>query len=126
MSPEVGVFWVYKDVVFGRARPVSEGQEGVKELVDSPDDHVTVWELPGIRSNFPELRCVEYQQVPRGRVLYSALEKAAVVYMDRTLHNVASKQLVVEFFSLHGSAVLWRTDPHYSTIEKDIDALLDE
>lgn len=110
MSPEVGVFWVYKDVVFGRARPVSEGQEGVKGLLDSPDDHVTVWELPGIRSQFPELRGVEYQKVPRGRVLYSTREKAAVVYMDRALHNAASKRLVVDFFSLHGSAVLWRTD----------------
>ena len=41
---KVGLFWVYKGVVFGRARPLAEGEEGIGGLVDSPDNHVDVWE----------------------------------------------------------------------------------
>ena len=42
--PELGIFWVFDTQVFGRARPLAEGYERWPGLLDSPDDHIDLWE----------------------------------------------------------------------------------
>lgn len=122
----IGIFWVYKGTVFGKAIEVNEGEEGVPGVVDSPDNHTDYWdnEKAYLRL-FPELRFREYLQVPRGRVLYFKDDQRAVVYMDKALFTDSIKQLVLEFFRLKGEAIAWRTDPHYTTSSAEIDHLLE-
>lgn len=113
---KVGVFWVYEGAVFGKARPVSEGQQGIKDLVDSPDDHVTVWESPeGYCQRFPELRSFEYQEIPRGRVLFNQSQGVPLVYLDKTLNRPAIRELIASFFGFDPNRAKWMGDVHYTT-----------
>jgi hypothetical protein len=125
-KPQVGIFWVYKGRVLGRATPIAEGEERVPGLVDSPDSHVTYWEdNPDFLNPFPELRGSDYEIIPRGRVLYSKSEGLAIVYMDKTLFNKKAKELILTFFGLEQVSVSWRTDEHYTTSKRKLERLFE-
>lgn len=124
---KIGVFWVCRGVVFGSARPISDGQEGVKGLVDSPDDHVTVWEGPnGYRQKFPELRTVEYQEIPRGRVLFQRDRSIPLVYLDKSLNRPVLRELIANFFRFDPSTAKWRSDIHYTTDSGELEGIFSD
>lgn len=123
---KIGVFWVYSGVVLGVAHPISIGEEHVVGLVDSPFDHVNIWDAAfHLRHGFPELNQIEYQCVPRGRVLHSKAT-GPLVYLDRTLMKMEAKELIASFFGFSVQATKWRTDPHYTTCLPDLDRLFDD
>lgn len=123
----IGVFWVYQHTVFGKRAPIEAGEEAVKGMVDSPYDHVDVWETDtDYRRNFPELVQAEYQQIPRGRVLYQTGKGVPVVYLDSTLNTPPVRELVARFFEFPVEQASWQKDTHYTTRQNDLDALFDE
>ena len=123
---KIGIFWVYKGKVFGRARDVAEGDEYVQGIIDSPDTHTDYWDTEDdYLGMFPELRSSEYMDVPRGRVLYDRNDRQSVVYMDKALFSPSIKKLVQDFFCLGAEVVVWRTDFHYTTSADEIDRLLE-
>lgn len=125
-KPQVGIFWVYKGKVLGRAINTAEGEERVPGLIDSPDSHVMYWENnPDFLNPFPELRGSDYETIPRGRVLYSKSEGMSIVYMDKTLFNKKAKGLIITFFGLEQRSVSWRTDEHYTTLKHKLKRLFD-
>jgi hypothetical protein len=113
--PRIGIFWVYRDKVLGRAVELTAGEEGVAGLLDSPDNHAELWEGAQLLAAYPELRAEEYFAIPRGRVLWRREPPSAIVYMDARLFTDAIKGRIADFFQLAGCAVLWQTDPHYTT-----------
>ena len=122
----IGIFWVYKGTVFGKARAVTEGEEYAPGIIDSPDNHADYWDDGGdYLRRFPELRFREYMDVPRGRVLYSRKDCRTVVYMDKALFSDSVKRKVREYFSMGDGAVAWHTDPHYTTSVDEIGRLLE-
>jgi len=122
----IGIFWVYKETVFGKAINIDKGEEDVPGVVDSPDNHTDCWDSETERLQlFLELRFNEYFDVPRGRVLYSRKEEQANIYMDKVLFNDNTKQLIKDYFQLNDTKIDWRTDPHYTTSADDLDELLD-
>ena len=122
----IGIFWVYKNTVMGNAREFSEGQETCPGMLDSPDCHVDLWqEGAGSVILFQELRDTEYQDVPRGRVVYSTEAKQSIVYMDKVLHTARVKRAVVKFFQLGDVDIEWETDAHYTTDPDQIEAMFD-
>jgi hypothetical protein len=125
--PKIGIFWIHHGKILGKACELEEGESSIANLIDSPDNHIDLWECdPDFLSPFPALRSLEYQQVPRGRVLFSTHNNTALVYMDKTLYTSADKHLIMDFFGLQNVKVIWKTDPHYTTVDQDIDGLLDE
>jgi hypothetical protein len=121
---KIGIFWVYKNTVIGNTCELEEGQENVPGLIDSSDSHVDLWErrqcfLP----QFPELLGTEYQDVPRGRVVYSTKDKKTIIYMDKVLHTEKIKKIVSNFFELKNTDISWKTDKHYTTGSDSIDNL---
>ncbi len=96
-------------------------------MVDSPYDHVDVWETDtDYRRNFPELVQAEYQQIPRGRVLYQTGKGVPVVYLDSTLNTPPVRELIARFFEFPVEQASWQRDAHYTTRQNDLDALFDE
>ena len=125
-SIKIGIFWVYKKRVIGKARDLEECQENVPGLIDSPDSHVDLWENdPNFDIPFPELKRSEYQDVPRGRVIYSVDDNQVVVYLDKVLRTKQTKQIISKFFQLSGAKVVWKADLHYTTESCDIDDLFE-
>lgn len=96
-------------------------------LIDSPDSHIDLWEFdPSFIIPFPELKDSEYQDVPRGRVIYSTKINKAVVYMDKVLNSTETRKIVADFFQLNGDDILWKFDNHYTTTSSEIDGLFEE
>jgi hypothetical protein len=122
----IGIFWVYKETVFGKAINIEEGEEFVQGVIDSPDNHTDYWDTEKeYLKLFPELRFREYFDVTRGRVLYNRKDGQANIYMDKVLFNDKTKQLIKAFFQINDTKSNWRTDPHYTTSADDLDELLD-
>lgn len=120
----IGIFWVYLGKVFGQAEPVTAGTEAVLGLVDSNLDHVTVWEkMASARHTLPELTGMEYQQVPRGRVLWQRKKSCHLVYLDKTLLAHETRAAIAEFFQFDKSHAVWKSDSHYTTATDELDRL---
>lgn len=118
---KIGIFWVYKEMLFGHASPVTEGEGFCPGLIDSPVNHVDFWdEDRTLLADFPELRGQEYFSIPRGRVLWNEAGQHAIVYMDASLFSDKCKELIVDFFDLGGCEVKWKRDAHYTTIPESL------
>jgi len=114
ISGKIGIFWFFAGRVWGRARAVSEGEERVAGLRDSPDTHTNFWESPTAEIA-PTGRDQPYFAFPRGRVLYRPGDGRFIVYMDRALFTGVAKAAIRAFFTLAEESVVWRADPHYTT-----------
>ena len=128
---KIGVFWVYfreaNNHIIAKAVDLSQGEDSGAGFIDSPDNHIDVWENdPNWQNPFVELFGTEYQTIPRGRVLYSIKSQKAVVYMDRTLHLEAIKNLIIDCFQLSEFPISWRVDEHYTTEEQALDDIFDD
>jgi hypothetical protein len=83
-------------------------------MVDSPFQHITEWEDKQIYSpNFKELIGSEYQELPRGRVVYSPLINRMTIYMDSSLFDNAYKAQLKSYFNLVNCKITWKKDSHY-------------
>ncbi len=94
--------------------PVSEG-EPYGDFVNGLSDHVTYW--PTIQRQRPGLRHYEYEQVPRGRVIYSTREDQFVVLGSKAfIASSKEKDAVIKQFNLQGQTVRFRSDSHYAPV----------
>ncbi len=121
--PQLGIFWVYQERVIGRARALADGDESRPGLLDSPDDHVSLWENAELRK--PARLHSEYFDVPRGRVVFSTEEHRAIIYLDASLSGTAVRKRILSFFDLADTPVTWKEDPHYTTDVRKLRAMLD-
>lgn len=120
----IGIFWVYQGKVFGQAEPVTAGTEAIPGLVDSNLEHVTLWEkMATARRTFPELASMEYQQVPRGRLLWQRKKGRHLVYLDKTLLAQETRAAIAVFFQFDMSHADWKSDSHYTTAADELDRL---
>ncbi len=123
---KIGIFWFYKNTVLGVAEDISQGFKGYNGLIDSNFDHVNVWETLELKKQFPELKNMEYEQIPRGRILYSTKQNKHIIYMDKTLFQSPTKQKVTDFFNINLNQVMWKKDPHYTTNQDELSCLFDD
>ncbi len=83
-------------------------------MVDSPFEHITEWEKHCIYlPDFKELTSSEYQEYPRGRIVYSTVTQKAMIYMDSSLFVKKYKRLLINYFDLADCSVTWKKDSHY-------------
>lgn len=123
--PKIGIFWFHKGDVMGKGVDLADGEEGVPGLIDSPDNHTDLWDGSILRKH-PELRGREYYEVPRGRVLWDNNQSRAIVYLDARLLKADIKAKITQFFDLINEEVVWRTDPHYNTDDKNLERLFND
>ena len=124
---KIGVFWAYNGIVFGKAVEQINGIEGVPGLIDCHDNHADVWDVdrPWAAVS-PSLASTEYQDIPRGRVLFSTKLNQPLVYLDKALMNLTYRQKISQFFELTLGDVIWRSDAHYTTSQNALDALFSD
>ena len=94
--------------------------------MDSNFDHVNVWETLELKKQFPELKNMEYEQIPRGRILFSIKQRKHIIYMDKTLFEVDIKQKIADFFNINLNQVMWKKDPYYNTNQDELSCLFDD
>lgn len=122
---KVGVFWIYRKNVVGRAIDLETGEEGVPGLIDSPDNHVDLWRKVVLWA-FPELRDYQYFEIPRGRVIWDSNNEMAIVYLDVSLNAPEIRSAIARFFDLYDDAIIWRSDAHYNTNTEALNKLFSD
>ena len=121
---KIGIFWVYNHTVLGKAIDTLKGQDAGIGLIDSPDQHSDIWENnKNFQSTFPALIGMDYQDIPRGRIIFHKNKDYYIIYLDQTLINKPTKQLIRDFFNLQDQRCLWQTDFHYTTQQDALDLL---
>jgi hypothetical protein len=119
----VGIFWCYKEQIISASVPLESGvDEG--DFVNGPYDHISYWEV--VRQTHRELKYLEYEEVPRGRVLYEKGKKRFRIYMDKCLFNNDHKKLLLITFCLKETDFDFATDEHYTTNKRMLDKLFSD
>ena len=119
---QVGIFWIYRGQLILKAVPLQDGLDD-GDFINGPEDHLTYWDT--VRRTRPALRSVEYDAVPRGRVLYKKAEGQCYVYMDKVLHHEDVKTMLRHHFALPAETPFY-TDIHYTTTPADLAQLFDD
>lgn len=117
---KVGLFWVFKGELLTGAVPLSEGAE-YGDAIHGQADHVDYW--PKLQRLHSELRHLEYEEVPRGRVLFMKTTSRFCVYMDKVLHKPKIKAALIKEFALPKKRTEFLTDPHYTTDPQELERL---
>lgn len=119
----LGIFWFYKGQLLACSVPLTQAERRGHRL-DSPLGHVSVWPrlVAQHRKTWPLLSILEYDEVPRGRVIFDMLKQTFVIYMDESLFVRSATGLrpdpsVAESlrtsFGLQEQPIRFATDPHY-------------
>jgi hypothetical protein len=101
----IGIFWFYNSALIAKKIAVKELTPDDIGMVDSPFEHINEWES--------RLASTEYQEFPRGRVVYSNVTRKATIYMDSSLFVKKYKRLLINHFDLADCSVTWKKDSHY-------------
>ena len=114
----IGIFWLYQGTLICKKMPLFESKKDVLGLHDTPFQHIEEWEEKKIYlANHPDLFGTEYQEIPRGRIVYSNVKKAFTVYADKVCLTKKNKTLIIKDFKIPSERALFKSDPHYQTFK---------
>jgi hypothetical protein len=118
--PAVGIFWRVNGVLV-IDRSTSDEAEPYGDCLGHAAGHYErwrEWQAMGAARlaalGYPELiASTEYDQWPRGRIVYETLARRFVVYADRGLQTPAIIDALKAAFGLNHAEVIVRSDAHY-------------
>ncbi len=124
-TPCVGIFWGIPEPTRGMAlladkTPIDQG-ELYGECITHPNGHYEFWEgLTQLGASALTNRGLptapvwhEYEDFPRGRIVYWPKEKRFVIYADKRLQTKTFIAQLVEEFGIPNDSYAVRSDPHY-------------
>jgi hypothetical protein len=121
IGPSVGIFWKIDEALLLDRSPLSQA-ELYGDCLTHPEGHHErwgQWRHLGARQlrtlGYPaEIIATEYEEWPRGRVVYDKPKALFIIYADRRLHTHAFVGALVEALGL--SDQNWRvmSDEHYA------------
>lgn len=131
----IGIYWIQDGRAVGISCPLEDAEVGVPGLLDSPYTHFDAWTSVKAECRLP--LHLEYDELPRGRVMYQQDRDRWIVYGDGALLGCSSRhslmpagsvvrQAIADFFGFEPEAAIWRHDPHYTVGKHRIDQLLDD
>lgn len=119
-QPAVGIFWQVDGVIV-IDRSTLENAEAYGECLTHAAGHYEHWQewqaLGAARraaAGYPNpIASTEYDEWPRGRIVYEAPSRRFVIYADRRLQQPAIIDAVTAAFGLSAAEVIVRSDSHY-------------
>ena len=110
-TPSVGIFWFFRGEIIADAIPVTQGDECGK-FINHPLSHHDFWNAH--RKKDRRLNAYDYDQVPRGRVLYDKEEDRYLVYgSERFIQDEAQRTLVCSTFLLVPTKTFFKAEKPY-------------
>jgi hypothetical protein len=123
---QVGIFWAMPDGAGMRLVTDAtslEAAEPYGDFLTHPNGHCETW--AGWRAGGPVLlgrlglpaaiAWNEYEDFPRGRVVFHVPDRCFTVYADRSLHGPSMRRRIVSGFALPAGRTRLLADPHYRT-----------
>ncbi|TXN42379.1 hypothetical protein [Methylobacterium sp. WL7] len=124
-APSVGIFWGVPDpdgsiILVVDRTPLAEA-EPYGTFLTHPRGHYEVWETwrrltPAGRTSRELPGAIvwhEYEECPRGRIVYSRTTETFIVYADRRLQGPALVSQIVQAFGLITQRYSVQSDSHY-------------
>jgi len=94
----IGIFWIYEQRVFSEVQKL-EDIKSINGFKDSNLSHYKGWNK--IKNQHPKFYLYEYEDIPRGRVVYDIKNKIFIIYCNKNiLQDEISKRLILEKFNL--------------------------
>lgn len=118
--PSLGIFWRVAGVLVIDRSALDEG-EPYADCLTHAAGHYERWErwravgAERLRTaGLPEcIASTEYDEWPRGRIVYEKVAERFVLYADRRLQTPGIIGAIKTAFGLHGAKVIVMSDPHY-------------
>jgi len=123
LTGKVGIFWVFHGRVLAATYNLADGED-YGDAVNGRTDHVHYW--PKFQEQHPALRELEYQDVPRGRVLFMKPSEKFHVYLDKALRAEKIKRAICQEFELPVAKTKFLSDSHYTTDLEELNRLFDQ
>jgi hypothetical protein len=109
-TPMVGPFFFIDNNLYDSAEYVTE-VPSIRGYSDGSDSHCKFWAfLQGI---YPELRNVDYDYWPRGRVVYDGNSDRYNIIVDRDINDKKHIDEIIDTFYLPRNKCVVNTDEHY-------------
>ena len=120
IPPSLGIFWCVAGILVIDRSPMDEG-ERYGDCLTHAGGHYDRWEnwralgAERLRSiGFPDcIESTEYEEWPRGRIVYETLAKRFVLYADRRLQKPSIIDALKRAFGLLEAEVTVMSDSHY-------------
>ena len=108
---KIGVFWVINGSKIDGYREPLESGESYGDTIQPTFDHFRYWEKLILR--YPKLKLLEYDDIPRGRVVYNKKEKRFLILSSKKVLEKGNLiKAISQFFEISGTPKLvW--DEHY-------------
>jgi hypothetical protein len=123
-GPQVGIFWLVNDgphrVFVMDGTPITMA-ETYGDCLTHSRGHYELWERWSIagaawlrQNGYPTvIASTEYDDHPRGRIVYEVPRKLFVLYADRRIQRSLQIRELEEAFGLQRQQVVVRSDSHY-------------
>ncbi len=107
----IGLFWIYKSQIYLKLIE-KDKVKVIDNFIDSDFAHYQVWNEVSLQNK--DFYLYEYEDVPRGRVIYDIKKVQYIVYSNNDIINsIEDKLLIVNAFNLQQSEVVFKYDEHY-------------
>lgn len=119
-ATKVGIFWMVGDRLIAAGCELQDG-EPAGDWIDYPGGHADYWERwqeAGrqwlIQHDLPlEILSSEYDEHPRGRIVFDRRAGHFLLYADRRLQTANRLGQIKRAFGLGNATVKVLSDPHY-------------
>ncbi|REL26258.1 hypothetical protein DXX93_06440 [Thalassotalea euphylliae] len=117
---KVGIFWYVQRKLIYKCTLASSQVADELGLIDAPFTHLEEWEEQKLYRKFSlSLEETEYQQYPRGRVVFDTKDNRAKVFIDKSIFSRGVCDDICGAFQLDATQVKWFSDPHYRVFGAD-------
>ncbi len=114
----LGIFWINNGNIIAKTIDKEEVETDSLGNKDCPYQHIDEWETRQIYlPDSPSLRGTEYQEVPRGRVIFSGSRGKFVIYLDKSIDSLRTRKDILTVFELVESICIFKHDPHYKVFQ---------
>jgi hypothetical protein len=110
-SPRVAIFWLVKGALIFDATPIDDA-EPYGDCKNHPRGHIDRWKQMQMAGLVP--RDVEYEEFPRGRIVYNMKTETFLLLADRCILKKGSLvKKIMKHLDLPVAKMKCATDPHY-------------
>ncbi|MEA2029335.1 MAG: hypothetical protein U9N49_10225 [Campylobacterota bacterium] len=107
----IGIFWLYQNQIYCKSIAM-ESIEPVNGFRDSDFAHYQVWDE--IIKQHKDFYLYEYEDIPRGRVVYDIENVQYIVYANQDIiDSKKANAFIIDAFALKSKKVIFKYDEHY-------------
>ena len=112
----IGIFWIYNSQIYLKSIDKNE-IKAINCFIDSDFSHYKTWD--DISLQHKDFYLYEYEDIPRGRVVYSVEKQIVIIYAnDNIVISDEARSLIIDRFKLKTKKVIFKYDEHYGILNK--------